>query len=358
MAPDIKQCLECPVSKDELFDAVMTLKTGKCPGADGLSVLFYRKFWKDIVDPLYEMYMHSLLGGKLCASGRRGLINLIPKKSKNEQELRNWRPIVLLNYDFKIWSKMVANRLELATDIISKQQTGFIKNRSIFSNIKRTMEIVLHHKRTGRPGLIMSIDYEKCFDRVEFNSIKKAFRFFGFGEDFIQIMFLLFSNLELCTTSNGFVSRVFPKGRGTNQGCCASPLIFCFCGEIMAHLIRENDKIRGLDVHGVRSILSQFADDTAAFLNFDKISVSEFSDTMSLVERQMGLKVSYEKTTIYHIGSLCDSNAELYTQKEYKWSNDPIDMLGMSIPCDGTTDPTNFNKVICKMAAEQQKLVK
>ena len=80
---DVVKRLACDeaFSKDELFDAVMTLKAGKCPGADGLSLGFYKKFWKLLINPLYEMLKEAVRNNRLNPSARRGIINLIPKKS-------------------------------------------------------------------------------------------------------------------------------------------------------------------------------------------------------------------------------------------------------------------------------------
>ena len=135
------------ISKEEMFDAMMTLRRGRTPGCDGLSVEFYYKFWRIIIDPLYDMYMAAWQCGWLNPSGKRGIINLIPKAKKCELEIKNWRPISLLTIDFKVWAKAIANRLETATELIEKHQTGFIKHRSIFCNVKKTMEVIAHLKK-------------------------------------------------------------------------------------------------------------------------------------------------------------------------------------------------------------------
>ena len=195
----------------------------------------------------------------------------------------------------------------------------------------------------------MTIDFEKCFDRIEYGSIKGAFQYLGFGERFISMMFLLFNKLEMCTVSNGFNSPFFFKTRGVNQGCPASPLIYSFCGEIMSQLITQNTNIKGITINGVENLLAQFADDTAAYLKCEDLVLQEFTRTLGTVEQQMGLKVSYEKTTIYRAGSLVNGNARLYTQKDLKWSNEAISLLGVSIPCDGSEDVNNWNEIVVKI---------
>ena len=134
-----------------------------------------------------------------------------------------------------------------------------------------------------------------------------------------------------------------------NQGCPASPQIYCYTSEIMTHLIYQNPNIKGLDVHGMESLLSQFADDTSAFLKFEKLCLESFTNTLECVERQMGLKVSYDKTTIHRIGSLVDSDATLYTQKELKWSSGTIKTLGVAMECNGKISDCNYVEIIEKI---------
>ena len=211
------------------------------------------------------------------------------------------------------------------------------------------MEIVTFLNKRKTPGLVVLIDFEKCFDRIEHRSIAGAMNYFGFGTNFIRMMMLLYNQLEMCMSSKGWISDFFCKTRGSNQGCLASPLVYNYCSETMAHLIMSNPDIEGINIAGIKNILGQFADDTAAYLKYDKVVLDSFTSCLVHTEANTGLKVSYDKTTIYQVGSLYNTNAKLITQKEYKWSNDQIDTLGVLIPCDGSRYEVNFNTVIEKV---------
>ena len=195
------------------------------------------------------------------------------------------------------------------------------------------------------------IDFEKCFDRVDYRSIEKAFKYFGFGDSFVSMLFLLFNELELCTINSGYISNFFHKKRGVNQGCCASPLVYTVCGEIMAHMIINNVDIKGIDLHGIKNVLAQFADDTGAFLKYESLTLNTFINVLTSVEANMGLKVSYDKTTIYRVGSLYGTNAKLYTQKEFRWAEhgEPINTLGVKLLCDGGISPENYEEILIKV---------
>ena len=74
--------------------------------------------------------------GNMPQEWNEGLIYMIPKTNGQLEELRNWRPITLLNVIYKILAKMIARRLQpYLSELIHDSQTGFIQERSIFDNI-------------------------------------------------------------------------------------------------------------------------------------------------------------------------------------------------------------------------------
>ena len=109
----------------EWIEAVKSMELGKSPGTEGLPA---EVFWKDISPFLISSLNRSYQKGKLAITQRRGIISLIPKKDKALNELKNWRPITLLNRDYKIASKAIASRLKtVLSDLIEYDQTGFLK---------------------------------------------------------------------------------------------------------------------------------------------------------------------------------------------------------------------------------------
>ena len=126
-------------------------------------------------------------------------------------------------------------------------------------------------------------------------------------------------------------------------------MIYSYTGEILNHLITANSDVKGVPMENLRNLLSQFADDMTAFLKYDQISINAFGDTLWVVEEQMGLKVSYDKTVLYRVGSLHGSDASLYTARNFQWSNEPVDILGVKLGCDDTLITSNFTDVLEKL---------
>ena len=96
-----KMSCEGLLSAAECLQSLKTMESGKSPGKDGLPAEFYKIFWNDVSTFLIDALNMSFSKAYLSISQRRGLITLLPKKNKPRQHLKNWRPITLLNCDYK-----------------------------------------------------------------------------------------------------------------------------------------------------------------------------------------------------------------------------------------------------------------
>ena len=341
--------LDSDISIIEAKEALDDMQPDKAPGCDGITAELMKVIWPYISDILIDNFNTCYQAGFLNDSARRGIITLIPKK-KDPSLLKNWRPLTLLNIDYKILAKLFARRMQhVLPYIIGDQQTGFMANRCINENIRQTIDIIADIYQNGKKALIISIDYEKCFDKIEHAAVEGALRYFGFGDCFIRWVKLFFTKLQICTTNSGFCSDFFSKSRGVNQGCPISPYLFLVCGETMAHLIQNNPKIHGIKLGNTTHVLSQFADDTMLFLQYEESTVAETISTLAAVEANTGLVISYEKTTIYRIGSIRDTNAIFYTEKPLQWSSGDIETLGVIIRNGEHQSNKGFEKNIKQM---------
>ena len=99
---------------------------------------------------------------------KRGIISLIPKKDKDRSKLGNWRPITLLNIDYKLLAKVLSNRLKLLLpSLIDPDQTGYVPDRYIGENILLLSDILWTAKSKQEPGLLLLLDFKKAFDSIE-----------------------------------------------------------------------------------------------------------------------------------------------------------------------------------------------
>ena len=235
-------------------------------------------------------------------------------------------------------------------DLIDPDQVGFVKGRSSAQNIRKLLDIIEYTWMKRIPGLIVQVDLEKAFDRVSYSALYDILRFFGFGEKFIDWIKLLFADFNLCTSNNGYFSTYFTPTRGLFQGNPVAPFLFLFVAEILAIHLRKNPRIRGIKVGTIEYLLSMFADDLDLLLDHDRDVWGEVMNEFDQFEKITGMKVSYEKTTIYRIGSIRNSNAKFYSVRKVQWTSDPINILGVHIAnTDQDLIKLNYDTVLDKI---------
>lgn len=330
---DQKIKMDKDLTIEELANAVKVMPNNKAPGLDGLIIEVYKVFWCK----LGSLYCDALCAlkdkGKLSLAFRRGLITLIPKKNRDLMELGNWRPLTMLTCEYKILAKTLALRLQnVLPELIHPDQTGYMKGRNIADNIRKTMEVICYTKKQNIPAIIVNLDFYKCFDVIEHQSVFRTLEYFGFGSGFIEWLKLLFVDFELCTQNNGWFSEFFPSLRSVHQGCPIAGFLQICCAQVLHDLLTNNTAIKGITVHELELLLAQFADDTTLFLTYDPICFQQVVATLDIVQRNIGFVINYDKTNVYRIGSLLNTNARFYTTHQLNWTNDPIELLGVTIP--------------------------
>ena len=134
------QC-EDVLTESELLDSIKALKNGKTPGNGRFNGRIYRFFWLDIKYHLFVSIRFALENGIMSMEQSRAIISLLPKDEGNRIFLKHWRPISLLNVDYKILAKALAIRFtKYLPQLIDGDQTGYVKQRFIGKNISMIEE--------------------------------------------------------------------------------------------------------------------------------------------------------------------------------------------------------------------------
>ena len=312
--------------------------------------MFYHKIKEVLFDAINEAFEKD----KLHPSALRGVITLLSKKNRDSRYISNMCPITLLNTDYKVIEKMLANRLKpILGKIINKEQKGFMSDRFIGCNIRRIFDIIDYAENNDLPGIILSLDFQSCFDRIEIKSLVKSLEYFNIGPKFQRWTETIYNGTTACINNNGHISDFFSVNRGMKQGGCCSAFYFLIIAEVFAIKLRKNPKIKGILVNDILRILGQFADDTDMYLLAEEETLNETFRVISAFEKHSGFKINYNKTTIYRIGSMYRSNAKLYTGHDVKWleDNDDINILGITFTRKGDMMERNYLPLLEKSKA-------
>ena len=330
LTPEQASSCDGLLSVGECQSALLGMAKRKAPGSDGLPMEFYVRFWdvlgEDLVCVLNSCYRHGILS----LSQRSGVISLSFKKG-DRLDIRNWRPISLLNVDYKLASRVIAGRLlKVIHLVVEKDQTCGVPGRFIGENVAFLRDVVDYATLSDVPVAILSLDQEKAFDRVEWPFMRQTLQAMGFGNSFVGWVDLFYHNVRSCVNVNGYLSEFFFLSRGVRQGCPLSPLLYVLVSEVLAVSIRANPRIGGLFLPGVSSSLSpisQYADDTSVIVVSDDAIKATF-ETYSVFEKASGSKLNLSKSKGLWLGSW---NGRQDPPVNLDWSSGKIKILGVFI---------------------------
>ena len=232
LSSDQAATCEGELTVEECHQALIGMARRKTPGSDGLPMEFYIKFWNVLGGDLVSVLNSCYNSGSLSLSQRRGIISLSFKKG-DRLEARNWRPISLLNVDYKLASRVLAGRLlKVIHHVVNKDQTCGVPGSFIGENVALLRDVVDYATKSNISVAILSLDQEKAFDRVDWQFMHSVLGVMGFGPSFVRWVDLFYTNVQSSVNVNGYLSSFFTLSRGVRQGCPLSPLLYVLVSEI------------------------------------------------------------------------------------------------------------------------------
>ena len=163
----------------------------KSPGLDGMPPIFYQHYWSLVGSDVVDDILFFLNSGNLPPSLCHSFTTLIPEVN-NPKYISQYRPISLSNVLYRIFSKVLANRLKkVLPHLVSEQQSAFVKDKLISDNIMVAFE-TLHYMRNHSLGetwyMALKLDMSKAYDRVEWLYMEKLMKKMGFRDAWVNLM--------------------------------------------------------------------------------------------------------------------------------------------------------------------------
>ena len=172
-----------PVEEREVESALFSMHPDKAPGLDGMSPLFFQRYWHVCKNDIVMVVQSFLNSGHLLKVLSETLVTLIPKVEA-PVNFSQYRPISLCNVLYRVIAKVLANRLKkVIPNCISFAQSTFVLGRYILDNVILAQEMVhfLKNERTGINGIMtLKLDLSKAYDRVEWQLLGRMMMKMGF----------------------------------------------------------------------------------------------------------------------------------------------------------------------------------
>uniref|UniRef100_A0A3B1IMJ8 Reverse transcriptase domain-containing protein n=1 Tax=Astyanax mexicanus TaxID=7994 RepID=A0A3B1IMJ8_ASTMX len=321
------------ITEEEINRAISRLKTNKMPGADGYPSEWYKILRKIIIPLLKDCFNYVLKGGEPPPSWRQAIISVIPKTGKDITDCGSYRPISVLNIDYRLFASILAIRLEdIIPDLIDTDQTGFVKNRHTQDNVRRTLYLIEHMKNSHTDSLVLSLDAEEAFDSVRWEYLYLALEKFGFNNQVISCLKSLYCSPMARIKINGNLSKPVSLERGCRQGCPLSPTLFTLFIEPLAQTIREDKNITGVIIKNTEYKICLYADDILLTLTKPQVSLPKILSQLKTFGTYSGYKLNLHKTQILTFNY--NPQVGVNKKQRFKWENSSIKYLGVHIPKD------------------------
>ena len=283
------------VSLYEIRMALKQLKNNKAAGDDGITTELLRAGGTPVLKVLQRLFNSVIVQGKTPKAWSRSEVILFFKKG-DKTLLKNYRPISLLSHVYKLFSRVITNRLARRFDDFQPpEQAGFRKGFSTIDHIHTLRQIIQKTEEYNRTLCLAFVDYEKAFDSIETWAVLQSLQRCQVEYRYIEVLRCLYQNATMSVRVQNQSSNPIQLQRGVRQGDVISPKLFTAALEDIFKLLDWNGL--GTNINGEHLTHLRFADDVV-------LMAETLEDLNTMLEdlrnpsQQVGLKMNLDKTKI------------------------------------------------------------
>lgn len=287
------EALMSEITTADIFIAIKTSSPNKSPGGDSLPREFYLKTF-DVIWRELTMIMNEALAGNFPAEFVDGILVLVKKKG-DDQSAHSYRPISLLNSDYKILSRILKQRMEnvMRTHrVLSDAQKCSNYGRNIFQATLSLKDRIAQLVKRKQRGLLASFDLRHAFDLVDRGFLSRNMCSLGFDPNLVRLINRIGELSSSRLLINGHLTEAFPIERSVRQGDPLSMHLFVL---YLQPLLKRLEDICGTD------LVVAYADDVSVIVTCTT-KLERIRETFHLFERVSGAKLSLEKSTSISVG--------------------------------------------------------
>lgn len=273
---DSQKCEE-PITEEEIKDSITSAQPNSAPGMDGIPTYFYKFFWKEIKFLFTKLLQNFQQTGLLPASMKKVVITPIPKEG-DRSLLSNWRPISLINTDYKITSRIFSKRISsVVSTLLSSDQSYCVPGRTIYNNLHLVRNIIRSANRSNSKLAILALDQSGAFNKISHKYLMHLLNIHNFGPNLRRCISSLLSENKGFVKIASSLLAPFVFKKGVLQGDPIAGPLYIISMEPFLRIASKMMASSGYPIPNTTSVVKStaFADDVHFFItqneDFDKI---------------------------------------------------------------------------------------
>lgn len=347
LSPTSRDSCEQQITIEEIEESIKNAQLNRAPGIDGLPIEFYKFFWEKIQHLMEKLFKNFHDTGELPKSMKKVIIAPAPKKG-DRLNLSNWRPIALLNTDYKILSRIYSKRISnVVSTLLDSDQSYCVPNRTICNNLHVIRNIIRDSNRRNNPLAILALDQAGAFNRVSHKYLLHLLKAHGFGPNLCNAIFSLLNNTFGHVKIGSSLLAAFLFEVGFRQGDPLAGPLYIISIEPFLRITLKSINLKGYTIPRpkIKFHSTAFADDIHFFIT-DNNDFQKIPEAFQIYSEQSGALLNQNKCT----GLFCGQwkNREDHPL-DCQWSSEGIKALGIHIGNTATFEEKNWESLIIKM---------